>query len=125
MNRILHIDDSGFQRRISGRMFNQVFDNIELISLSDAEVLELTNKGDKFENIDLVVTDLLMENISGQEVIKYIREVNRECCIAVLSSNIQNTEKNTCFSLGADFFIEKPLSIDKLMELKGYYNDRI
>ncbi len=124
MLKIIHIDDSSFQRRISKKIITEVFPEAECESFSDAEVVELIKHHYNFNDIDIVITDLLMDKIPGQEVIKYVREKNYVCVIAVLSSNILESEKEKCYENGAHLFIEKPLTKEKLNELKAYYETR-
>jgi CheY-like chemotaxis protein len=124
MPKIIHIDDSSFQRRISKKILAEVFQGSECESFSDSETLNLINHNYGFNDIDIVVTDLLMDKIPGQEVIKYVKEKNDSCVIAVLSSNILESEKEKCYKNGADIFIEKPLTKEKTEELKAYYDNR-
>ena len=88
-------------------------------------MFEKIDNNEEFSGFDILFTDLLMAVISGQEVVKYMRRTNKKCCIAVVSSNIQITEKELCFENGADYFIEKPLTIEKLQKFKEFYDSRI
>lgn len=124
MMNIIHIDDSSFQRRISKKFIDEAFPYAECRSLSDGEMLDYIDDNDDFADVDMVITDLLMGKISGHDVIKYVREISDDCFIAVLSSNIQKAEKEKCYQNGADFFIEKPLTTDKLTDLKVFYDSR-
>jgi CheY-like chemotaxis protein len=61
---------------------------------------------------DLVIVDLMMPQVSGMEVVKYIRNVKKESTpIMVLSGN---TDANTIvrgFDLGINDYMKKPLSL--------------
>jgi len=122
--KIAHVDDSNFQRKMSKRNFDLAFPDAKYQALSDGDMVDLMNEKSNFGDVDIFFTDLLMDEVTGHDVIKYIKNINDKCCVVVLSSNIQKTEKEICFGLGADFFIEKPLSLEKLMEFKVYYNGR-
>jgi len=123
--KIVHVDDSGFQRRLVKKLITEHFQDAEFLSYSDIEVFNLFDNSEDFTDVDIFLTDLLMDKISGHNVIKYINSVNKKCCLAVLSSNVQITEKEMCFDEGADYFIEKPLNNEKLLKFKEFLNDKI
>ena len=54
-----------------------------------------------------------------------MKTINPDCCISVLSSNVQATEKQMCFEEGADYFIEKPLNSEKIEKFMEFLNDRV
>lgn len=123
--KILHVDDSGFQRRLVKNILEEHFKGDEFVSLSDGEIVDLLDNSEDFSDIDMLMTDLLMEKIPGHTVIKYMKNINPACTITVLSSNVQATEKEMCFEEGADYFIEKPLNTEKILEFKEFLNDRV
>ena len=123
--KIIHVDDSGFQRRLVKKLITENFDGAEFLSYSDIEIFDLFDNSEDFSDVDIFLTDLLMDQISGHNVIQYIKSVNRDCCMVVLSSNVQVTEKEMCFEEGADYFIEKPLNAEKLSDFKEFLNDRV
>lgn len=60
--------------------------------------------------IDIIITDLNLPFAGGQQVIRTIRQTNKEIPIIVLtSSGLESTELEV-FDLGADEFITKPFS---------------
>ena len=66
--------------------------------------------------IDLVVTDLNMPNFSGDQLVKYIRiDLNLTTPIVVVSSASDQNAKTQAFLSGADTFISKPFSPEKLI----------
>ena len=64
---------------------------------------------------DIILTDLQMPKLSGMELIKEIRKINRDVIIIVITAygSIENAIK-AC-KLGADEYITKPFGIDELI----------
>ncbi len=66
----------------------------------------------KNNNIDIIISDIRMPNMSGNEMILKIKDINPDIPIVVVSGHgriIKATDK-------ADFFLEKPIKFDKLVE---------
>lgn len=64
--------------------------------------------------IDLVVLDLMLPKLSGEEVCKKIREVS-DVPIIMLTAKIKNEDIIDGFSLGADDYIQKPFRTNELV----------
>jgi len=75
----------------------------------------------KFENTnpDLVVLDLMLPKISGEEVCQKIRKQSR-IPIIMLTAKVQEDDKINGFNIGADDYITKPFSPRELVvRVKG------
>lgn len=74
----------------------------------------------KFEkhNTDLVVLDLMLPFISGEEVCKTIRRISR-VPIIMLTAKASEADKLTGFSIGADDYLTKPFSPRELVARIG------
>ncbi len=118
MLNVVHVDDSKFLLRTSAKIIKDVFKDVNIITLTDEEIVKKLEENETFENVDVFFTDLLMPAISGHNIIKHIKRVNTKCLVVVVSSNVQTTEKELCYSNGADYFLEKPLTIEKLKNLE-------
>jgi DNA-binding response OmpR family regulator len=71
---------------------------------------------------DVIVLDLMMPHIGGEELIKAIREKDRETPILVLTAKQRLEDKRTCFELGADDYLTKPFEMEELtLRLKALY----
>ncbi|NWH05146.1 response regulator [Desulfobacter latus] len=66
---------------------------------------------------DLMILDLIMPEPDGEAVLKTVRKTDESCFIAVLSSNFQAPVKIRIINNGANLFIEKPLSPEKVKEV--------
>ena len=71
---------------------------------------------------DAIVLDLMMPHIGGEELIKAIREKDKETPILVLTAKQRLEDKRTCFELGADDYLTKPFEMEELiLRLKALY----
>ena len=61
---------------------------------------------------DLVIVDINMPEMSGIEIVKFIREKRKsKTLIMVLSGNIDDDIISEAFDLGANDYMKKPLSL--------------
>ena len=74
------------------------------------EGLELIAKGD----IDLVITDLRMDGISGEEVVRHVTTENPGIPIIVLTGHGSIEDATAAIKAGAYDFLTKPLDLDHL-----------
>ncbi len=71
---------------------------------------------------DVIVLDLMMPHIGGEELIKAIREKDKETPILVLTAKQRLEDKRTCFEFGADDYLTKPFEMEELtLRLKALY----
>jgi DNA-binding response OmpR family regulator len=71
---------------------------------------------------DVIVLDLMMPHIGGEELIKAIREKDKETPILVLTAKQRLEDKRTCSELGADDYLTKPFEMEELtLRLKALY----
>jgi DNA-binding response OmpR family regulator len=61
-------------------------------------------------SFDLVILDLMMDEMDGFEVLKRIREKNRELRVVIVSAREEDYDKVLGLGLGADDYITKPFS---------------
>lgn len=66
------------------------------------------------ENPDLVVLDLMLPKISGEEVCRKIRKQSR-IPIIMLTAKVQEDDKINGFNIGADDYVTKPFSPRELV----------
>ncbi len=62
------------------------------------------------EKIDLAILDIMIGEINGFEICKMIREKNLNFPIIMLTAKIEDKDKITGLTLGADDYITKPFS---------------
>ena len=74
---------------------------------SGTEALLLLEK----EKFDLILLDLMLPAIGGEEIIKKVREIP----IIVLSAKISSEDKVNCLLFGANDYITKPFDANELL----------
>lgn len=75
------------------------------------EALDLMDK----EYVDLIVTDIMMPEMDGYELIKLLREANYNTPILIITAKEDIEDKRQGFNLGADDYMVKPINIDELI----------
>jgi DNA-binding response OmpR family regulator len=73
-------------------------------------------------HVDLILLDLRMPKLQGEEVLRYVKENYPKISVIVLTGRTENEVKKTVLELGADAYIEKPydsvelfISINKVL----------
>lgn len=120
MHRILVVDDSLLQReKLKSLLSNSQFE-VETAG-SGEEALQLIRS----QPFDCVLLDLIMPGLSGQEVLKTMRNEGMEVPVVVVTADIQDTTREACMELGATAIINKPREKAELMGvLKGVLGNR-
>lgn len=108
--RILIVDDENNIRLTLKTILEEEGYNC-LLASSGKEAIDILNTQD----IDLVITDIWMENIDGIELIEYMKKHNIEAEIIVISGHATIELAVKATKKGAFDFLEKPLSFDKLI----------
>ncbi|MCX6217446.1 response regulator transcription factor [Spirosoma sp.] len=105
--KILHVDDDLYMRKIVQLTLNNEF---KLDSCTNG--IEAMNWLESGNIPDIIITDLLMPQLSGQELIQLLRKnaTYKNIPIIVLSSLEDGVTKTSCIQQGADDFISKPFN---------------
>lgn len=86
-------------------------EDFEVITAMDGEMaLNIFNE----QNINLIVLDLMLPKITGEEVCKRIR-VSSSVPIIMLTAKAEEDEKIDGISIGADDYLTKPFSVRELV----------
>lgn len=110
--KLLIADDSLLVRNTLKRL-------IKAMDIDPIDVIEAKNGRQAIECFiaekpDAMIVDLLMPEVDGEGVLREISTLDHSCFKAVLSSNVQEPVKKRCLALGADIFIEKPITEEKI-----------
>lgn len=103
----LIVDDSSFAQRTLKAFLEKIYSGIEIVVACNGKI------GYAFflqEKPDVIFTDLLMPEMTGQEMIEKIRAMDAAVPIFVLTADIQKATKFELVQYNIVAFINKPLS---------------
>jgi two-component system chemotaxis response regulator CheY len=106
--KILLVDDSRLVRMSVARIFNK----LGYANLIEAENGEQAVARHAADHPDLILLDIVMPVMTGEEALSRIRAVDQATPIAMLSSIAKESQIEACRSLGITEFIVKPLSME-------------
>lgn len=108
--RILVIDDSSLARRTLRQIIESEGHIVDDVS-NGPEALEkyFLNRH------DLVFLDLVMEQMTGMEVLDKLREIDPNVRVIVATADIQSTSRNDATEHGACEVINKPFTRDRVL----------
>ncbi|NLV76865.1 MAG: response regulator [Tissierellia bacterium] len=109
--KILIVDDSRFTQLTTAKLLKNQIGDVEIFFANDGE--EGFKKYKEF-NPDYVFVDLLMPNVSGQQLIKLIKEYDKDSNIFVISADVQKNVREEIESYGVIQFINKPFTDEKV-----------
>jgi two-component system KDP operon response regulator KdpE len=110
MTRILIVDDEPpIRRLLRTSLVSQGFQIVE--AATGREALDEVGQA----RPDLIVLDLGLPDMQGQEVIRLLRGQGSSVPIVVLSSRTDETGKVEALDLGADDYVTKPFGTDELL----------
>jgi len=107
---ILVVDDEEIIREFLSEVLDEDF-NITL-ACDGAEAIDFLKK----TRFDLVITDLKMPEISGEEVVKFACETDPNYKVIVISGYSSLYTVSQSVNNGACAFLSKPFSIKQLMQ---------
>ena len=108
--KILIVDDSAMSRRMMRR----------IIESAGHEVVEAEEGPEALEKYfldkpDVVFLDLTMRDMYGLEVLEKLRQMDPDARVIIASADIQDMTRDSVVEAGADGFINKPLSPEKVL----------
>ena len=109
MAKILIVDDEK-NIRVSLRVAIEEWEHDVLDTGSPQDALEII----KDKDIDVVVSDLIMDDIDGIELLHNVKQLSPETEVILMSAHGTISKAVEAIGLGALDFVEKPFSIDRL-----------
>lgn len=121
---ILLVEDNPGDAELVIRAFKKISNNLQLFQVEDgAEALDFIFGQGSFEGKGmrlpkLVLLDLNMPKISGQEVLKRIRADNRtrRVPVVVFTSSKEDADVKACYELGVNSYIVKPVEFHEFTQ---------
>jgi PAS domain S-box-containing protein len=119
---VLYIEDNLANLRLVQQIFQRV-GNVEIMSAVQGRLgLELA----RTHRPDLILLDLHLPDIPGEDVAKALRadEATRAIPIVVLSADAYSSKRRSLLALGVDAYLTKPFDVNEMMALIGQFVDR-
>ena len=115
---VLVDDDAGHIRLVQKQLLRCGIGNEVSVFRSGAEALEFFAVRNPTEQSVIVLLDLNMPGMSGQQVLKALRadERTKRMPVIVLTTSSDPEEIRECYSLGCSKFMTKPIRFDELAE---------
>lgn len=114
LKKILIVDDD----ESSLFMLNDILKKLGFINIIKAcDGVECMNIYNQNNDFDIIFVDLKMPKCSGYDVIKSIRGLNKNVTIIVLSAYDSEDIKKISILSGANEYIAKPITIEKMKKL--------
>jgi len=107
--RILFVDDEEIQRDTIKKMLIMLGYDVQLAKDAN-EALEISRK----EKFSLIITDLMMPEIGGDQLCQQIREINETAVIYAFSGYLSELDSDQLKDVGFDGHLCKPVKIEVL-----------
>ncbi len=107
---VLIVDDEEIIRDFLTEVLNDEFE-VSTASDGDEAIEKLEQK-----RFDLVITDLKMQRVSGDEVVRFARQANPETKVIVITGYSSLYTVSRSSNHGASAFLSKPFSIKELIQ---------
>lgn len=133
---VMVVEDSDVDFEILTRAFRRVkfMPKIHHCTDGDAAVAHLNATFDiekKIQKPGLILLDLNLPGTDGREILSIIKSSPglREIPVIVLSTSNNENDIRYCFSIGAEKYLQKPISADEFTEtaniIKRFWNDHV
>ena len=90
--KLLIVDDSKFSQIVASNLFKKIDENVEIIFANDGKEGFEKYKDNK-PNYSII--DLLMPKLNGKELIKLIKEYDKDAKLFVVSADVQNSVRRS------------------------------
>ena len=109
---VLITDDSLVQRKIISKIVTEQGYEIRTAASGRSAMESIALRAP-----DCLLLDLLMPEMTGQEVLKALKDQQVDFPIVVVTADIQETVRVECMKLGALYFLNKPVKPEELQTI--------
>ncbi len=111
---VLLVEDEQHVRSVAALALRSA--GLEVLEAGDGhEALQVAR--DPARKIDLILLDLTMPWLSGEETLRRLRMQGAQQKVILMSGYSENDATRRCMELGAVAFVQKPFELDRLLQL--------
>ena len=119
-SRVLLVDDEReFVQTLSERLLLR--DMGSAVAYDGESALEMLREDEP----EVMILDLKMPGIDGMEVLRRVKETQPDIEVIILTGHGNETDRETCMTMGAFAYLQKPVDIDILSETMKAANEKI
>jgi len=109
--RVMYVESDCEEQKSTSNFLSKIFDNL-VIAIDGEDGLK------KFQEnkIDMVITDIDLPKLNGIEMLKKIKDIDRNCYTIVLSQHYEADILLKTIQLNVDGYILKPLNFEQLLD---------
>ncbi len=105
-------DDEAILKQMNKLLSNFSFKNIYL-SVNGEEAIKVLQEN----HIDIVITDLKMPRMDGIELSEFIKNLNKDISVIIITAYTQTEDLINLIKIGVDGFLVKPITFDNFLEV--------
>ena len=114
---LLYVEDDAIVRMTTSTLFDDLFDNIVIANDGDDGLQKYQEwKRDKGSYIDIIVTDISMPKLNGDEMSQKILAINPQQNIIAMTAYNESNKLNYLLDLGFKDIINKPIVFENLID---------
>lgn len=109
--RVMYVESDCEEQKSTSNFLSKIFDNL-VIAIDGEDGLK------KFQEnkIDMIITDIDLPKLNGIEMLKKIKDIDRNCYTIVLSQHYEADILLKTIQLNVDGYILKPLNFEQLLD---------
>jgi CheY-like chemotaxis protein len=110
---ILAVDDEESMVRLEEQMLESLGYEVVATHCSTDALAKFHSEPDRF---DLVITDMSMPNMTGEELTRSIRSIERNVPIILCTGSVELIDEKRAKSIGITAYLRKPFTFAKLAQ---------
>ncbi|MBC8205082.1 response regulator [bacterium] len=111
-DKILVVDDNDLDQQIFRDLLESAGYFVDTVNSGEEALKTLKERLDDYK---LVILDMFMPGMSGQETLRHIRKLKRELKVMIVSAYLTDITNKVMLGLGARHCLKKPVDRDVLL----------
>ncbi len=113
-NIVLIVEDDPASYQLLKELLSHTFEKTHLEKTGHQAIEFFKQNSD---NIAMIIMDIILPEMDGVTATQLIRKENSDVPILGISADVTNHNKKLCLEAGCDYFLPKPLDINKFLRI--------